>query len=87
MNRPLSEYGADSLDLVELLFKIETQFGIRFPTLPPRMLNTLGDIDTMVDYAENSGTRTRSRPSLPKADTALLRKNLQEHLGHWPYFN
>lgn len=45
----LADLGIDSLDLVDLLFKIEDRFGLKITDDVPRSLSTLGDVATYID--------------------------------------
>ncbi|MBV8742696.1 MAG: acyl carrier protein [Sinobacteraceae bacterium] len=45
----LAELGIDSLELVDLIFKIEDRFGLKIKEDVPRSLVTLGDVATYVD--------------------------------------
>lgn len=47
-DRPLSEYGLDSLALAELLFTIEEEFDVKFPDRPEN-INTLTELSTAID--------------------------------------
>ncbi|MGB6602860.1 MAG: phosphopantetheine-binding protein [Steroidobacteraceae bacterium] len=45
----LADLGIDSLDLVDLIFKIEDRFGLQITDDVPRSLATLGDVAAYVD--------------------------------------
>jgi acyl carrier protein len=45
----LADLGIDSLDLVDLLFKIEDRFGLKITDDVPRSLATLGDVAAYID--------------------------------------
>jgi acyl carrier protein len=45
----LAELGIDSLELVDLIFKIEDRFGLKIKEDVPRSLVTLGDVAAYVD--------------------------------------
>ena len=45
----LAELGIDSLELVDLIFKIEDRFGLKISEDVPRALVTLGDVAAYVD--------------------------------------
>ena len=45
----LAELGIDSLDLVDLIFKIEDRFGLKITDDVPRSLATLGDVAAYID--------------------------------------
>ena len=45
----LTDLGIDSLDLVDLIFKIEDQFGLKIKDDLPRTLLTLGDVAAYID--------------------------------------
>lgn len=45
----LTDLGIDSLDLVDLIFKIEDQFGLKIKDDVPRTLLTLGDVAAYID--------------------------------------
>jgi acyl carrier protein len=45
----LADLGIDSLDLVDLIFKIEDRFGLKVTDDVPRSLATLGDVAAYVD--------------------------------------
>jgi acyl carrier protein len=47
-DKPLAEYGLDSLTLVELMFSIEDHFNVVFPDSAPN-LDTLSGISALVD--------------------------------------
>ncbi len=46
--KPLSEYGLDSLSIVELMFTIEDHFNISFPDSAPN-IGTLSGISALID--------------------------------------
>ncbi len=54
----LAELGIDSLELVDLIFKIEDRFGLKIKEDVPRSLVTLGDVAAYVDelLAQQSAT-------------------------------
>jgi acyl carrier protein len=59
----LADLGIDSLDLVDLIFKIEDRFGLKITDDVPRSLATLGDVAAYVDeLLENqcAGRATRA---------------------------
>ena len=45
----LTDLGIDSLDLVDLIFKIEDRFGLKIKNDVPRPLLTLNDVAAYVD--------------------------------------
>jgi acyl carrier protein len=45
----LADLGIDSLDLVDLIFKIEDRFGLKVTDDVPRSLATIGDVAAYVD--------------------------------------
>ena len=45
----LADLGIDSLDLVDLIFKIEDRFGLKIKDDVPRSLTTLADVASYVD--------------------------------------
>jgi acyl carrier protein len=45
----LADLKIDSLDLVDLLFKIEDRFGLKITDDVPRSLATLGDVAAYID--------------------------------------
>jgi acyl carrier protein len=45
----LTDLGIDSLDLVDLIFKIEDRFGLKIMDDPARSLVTLNDVAAYVD--------------------------------------
>jgi len=45
----LADLGIDSLDLVDLIFKIEDRFGLKITDDVPRSLVTLGDVAAYID--------------------------------------
>ena len=45
----LTDLGIDSLDLVDLIFKIEERFHLKIKDDVPRSLVTLGDVATYID--------------------------------------
>jgi acyl carrier protein len=45
----LADVGIDSLDLVDLIFKIEDQFGLKVKDDVPRSLVTIADVATYID--------------------------------------
>jgi len=47
-DRPLSEYGLDSLALAELLFTIEEEFDVKFPDRPEN-IDTLAELSAAID--------------------------------------
>jgi acyl carrier protein len=47
-DRPLSEYGLDSLALAELLFTIEEEFDVKFPDRPEN-IDTLTELSAAID--------------------------------------
>lgn len=48
---PLQELGIDSLELIELIFKIEDTLGIKIPDETVKELKTVGDVIVLVDRA------------------------------------
>jgi acyl carrier protein len=53
----LTDLGIDSLDLVDLIFKIEDRFGLKITDDVPRSLATLGDVAAYIDeLLENQST-------------------------------
>ncbi len=48
------DLGADSLDILQLLMRIEDQYGI---TIPDKALATFQTVGDVVDYLEQEGTR------------------------------
>jgi acyl carrier protein len=53
----LAELGIDSLDLVDLIFKIEDCFGLKITDDTPRSLATLADVAAYIDeLLENQST-------------------------------
>ena len=48
------DLGADSLDILQLLMRIEDQYGIVIPDKAPATFNTVGDV---VTYLEQEGTQ------------------------------
>ena len=48
VDKPISDYGIDSLSLVELIFLIEEHFGIDFPDAAPG-IDTLSGLARLVD--------------------------------------
>ena len=50
VNKPLSEYGLDSLALIELLFSIEEVFGVDLGDVAPDAVPaTVGEIVSLID--------------------------------------
>ena len=45
----LTDLGIDSLDLVDLIFKIEDRFGLKIKDDVPRSLTTLNDVAAYID--------------------------------------
>jgi acyl carrier protein len=45
----LADLGIDSLDFVDLIFKIEDRFGLKIKEDVPRSLVTLGDVAAYID--------------------------------------
>jgi acyl carrier protein len=45
----LSDLGVDSLDFVDLIFKIEDRFGLKIKDDMPQSLATLGDVAAYID--------------------------------------
>jgi acyl carrier protein len=45
----LADLGIDSLDFVDLIFKIEDRFGLKVKDDVPRTLVTLGDVAAYID--------------------------------------
>jgi len=60
----LVDLGIDSLDLVDLMFKIEDRFGLKIKDDVPRSLVTLGDVASYIDglRERQSEDRTRAGP-------------------------
>ncbi|MGA2366943.1 MAG: acyl carrier protein [Steroidobacteraceae bacterium] len=55
----LADLGIDSLDLVDLLFKIEDRFGLKITDDVPRSLATLGDVTAYIDkLLENQSNKS-----------------------------
>jgi acyl carrier protein len=53
----LAELGIDSLDLVDLIFKIEDRFRLKITDDAPRSLATLADVTAYIDeLLENQST-------------------------------
>jgi acyl carrier protein len=53
----LADLGIDSLDLVDLIFKIEDRFDLKITDDVPRSLATLGDVAAYIDeLLENQST-------------------------------
>jgi acyl carrier protein len=64
----LTDLGIDSLDLVDLIFKIEDHFGLKIKDDVPRPLVTLADVAAYVDEllkipSAAGGTEAGDRPS------------------------
>ena len=64
----LTDLGIDSLDLVDLLFKIEDRFGLKIKDDVPRSLVTLNDVAAYIDELLKippaaEGTEAGDRPS------------------------
>jgi acyl carrier protein len=65
----LADLGIDSLDLVDLIFKIEDHFGLKVKDDVPRSLVTLADVAAYVDElrsrksAESGSAAGGGRPS------------------------
>lgn len=64
----LTDLGIDSLDLVDLIFKIEDHFGLKIKDDVPRPLVTLDDVAAYIDellkiLPAAEGTEARDRPS------------------------
>jgi acyl carrier protein len=62
----LADLGIDSLDLVDLMFKIEDRFGLKIKDEVPRDLLTLGDvaayIDGLLEKSSDRQARTGADP-------------------------
>jgi len=65
----LRSLGIDSLDVLELLFKIEDAYGITIKEDTPSAMVTIGDvviyIDGLLTRATTAGTARRARPAQP----------------------
>ncbi len=61
----LAELGVDSLDLLELMFKIEDRFGLRITDDIPRSLATIQDVVCYID-----GMLARAATPTPPAHSA-----------------
>jgi acyl carrier protein len=60
---PVSEYGVDSLGLLELLFALEEEFQIRFSAEPSDEPQTLRKLAELVEQLQRS-TLTPAQPML-----------------------
>lgn len=49
LNKPISELGLDSLDLVEVMLEIEEELGITFSNDEIGEVKTLGEIKNLID--------------------------------------
>jgi acyl carrier protein len=62
----LADLGIDSLDLVDLIFKIEDHFGLKIKDDVPRSLVTLADVAAYIDEllsTKAAGSGSEGRPS------------------------
>lgn len=62
----LADLGIDSLDLVDLIFKIEDHFGLKIKDDVPRSLVTLADVAAYIDQllaAKAAGSGSEGRAS------------------------
>mgnify|MGYP003313419137 CR=1 FL=1 len=49
LNKPISELGLDSLDLVEVMLEIEEELGITFSSDEIGEVKTLGEVKNLID--------------------------------------
>lgn len=49
-DKPVTEYGVDSLGLIELLFALEERFNVRFGGSPEKAPRTLRELAALVDH-------------------------------------
>jgi acyl carrier protein len=60
---PVTEYGVDSLGLLEFLFALEEEFQVRFPQEPSDELQTLRTLAELVEQLQRS-TMIPAHPTL-----------------------
>jgi acyl carrier protein len=47
--KALTELGLDSLDMYEMIYEIETEFGVKIPDSEIASLTTVGDLISFID--------------------------------------
>ena len=68
----MSDFEADSLDIVDMVMTLEDEFGIEVPDDAIETLRTVGDVVNFVDSHQGSGHC--KRPRFPALHTAVLRR-------------
>jgi acyl carrier protein len=52
--KALTELGLDSLDMYEMIYEIETEFGVKIPDSEIANLTTVGDLINFIDSKKSS---------------------------------
>lgn len=78
-HRVVGDLGADSLDLLDLMFQLEQRFGVRFKAgeIERRARERLGDIPLVRDGAYTSEALRELRAVLPEVPEAELAEGLR----------